>query len=101
MSLPTVSPVPANGRHLLGFLKLSAAGTGILALLYFGARLGSTETKLEKLDARLAEEIPRAAATHDAIESRTDQKLSAQRELILTELRDIARRLERIERKLP
>lgn len=85
-------------RQLTGFLKTAAAIGGVLVLVYFGARLGAAETRVTSVEARLAEEIRKAPDVHNAIETRTDVKIAQERELILSKLDDIIRRLDRIER---
>lgn len=90
MSGPTT-----NGNGI--WKKILAAALIPLALGLIG--YGALQNKVQTVSDRMAEEIPRAEATHRAIEQRTDQKLLDQRELILSRLDDIVRRLDRIERK--
>lgn len=89
--------VVGNGNHIWKKIFLALLVPVALGLIGYGA----LQTNVSTTQQRLAEEVARAPGVHDAIEARVDAKLSAQRELILTELRDISRRLERIERKLP
>ena len=91
-----------NGRS---FWRIaSAVVTGVAALvtfLYLGDKVGTNSERLATLERRLAEEIPKAVVTHGEIEARFDAKLVQQRELILSELRGINQRLDRIDRKIP
>lgn len=60
---------------------------------------GDLKSDVKHVEQRMAEEIPRAAQTHDAIEARTDQKISQVERLILIQLQEINARLARLERR--
>ncbi len=94
------TPAAANGRHFWKTtVSIMTAVGAVLTFLYLGLSLGATSERVTTVERRLQEEIPRAAVTHDAIESRTDAKLAQQRELILSKLDEIIRRLDRLERR--
>lgn len=81
-------------------LKTIAVVSGVLGLVYFGMTVGQTSERVTKLEGRVAEEVQRAPQSHAEIEARTDQKVTALRELILAEFRALDKRLERMERRL-